>query len=59
MASEASIKENWVKYMSKTLATWSKRPKMSTKVPILALEINVRLVPLNLPQCSGDHTSGA
>ena len=38
--------------MSRTLSTWSKRPKMSTKVLILTPKMNVRLVYLNFPWCS-------
>ena len=52
MAPEAFLKGNCVKYMSRTLSTWSKMPKMSTKVLILTPEINVRLDSRSFPQCS-------
>ena len=35
------------------LSTWSKRLKMSTKVLILAPELNVCLISLSFPQCTG------
>ena len=46
------LKGYWMKYTSRTLSTWSKRSKISTKVLILALKINVRLDALIFPQCN-------
>ena len=52
IAPEAFLQGIWVKYMTRTLSTWSKRPKMSTKLLILAFQMNVRLVTLIFPECS-------
>ena len=41
MAPEVFFKGNWVKFMSRTLSTWSKRPKIFTKLLILAPFMNV------------------